>query len=316
MKPMLAAKAGALSLLRYPVLATPKLDGIRCMTLEPDYGNNVIAMASIQCQGVTRRLNPIGNQWIRSKLDQYCPPGLDGEIITGETIDGEFTPHKFNQISSDVQSYEGFPEFRYVVFDYGHNHSLVPPFPQIGYWKRCRQLEEMNLPDFCIKLMPMLIKDAPDLSAYESACLLKGFEGVMIRTPDSPYKFGRSTLREQWLIKIKQFLDAEAVVTGVYEKMHNANPGERSVTGALERSSHQENMVPTGTLGGLEVKDIKTGVSFNVGSGFTDADRHHFWAQGSTLIGKIITYRYQPYGVHEKPRFPIFRGFRSPEDMP
>jgi DNA ligase-1 len=316
MQPMLAAKAGALSLLRYPVLCTPKLDGIRCLTLEPNYGGRVIPSASTKSLGVSWFLKLIVNVWILSKLYQECPPGLDGELMTGETVDGKWIPDTFNNVSSKVMSNDGFPEFRYVVFDYGHNYVIQPPFPNPPYWKRLRMLEEMELPDFCVKLMPIMANNAEELVAYEAACLLDGYEGCMIRTPDSPYKLGRSTLKEQWLLKIKRYLDAEAVVIDIYEKMHNANPAERSATGALERSTHQANMVPTGVLGGVTVRDIRTNVSFNIGSGFDDAERARLWKEGKQLIGRTLTYRYQPHGVYEKPRFPIFVGWRALGDLP
>jgi DNA ligase-1 len=33
------------------------------------------------------------------------------------------------------------------------------------------------------------------------------------------------------------------------------------------------------------------------------------------LLGKIVKYKYQEIGVLEKPRFPVFLGFRDKEDM-
>jgi DNA ligase-1 len=314
MQPMLAAKAGDLSLLRYPVLATPKLDGFRCLTLEPNFDNRVIPSASIKSLGVTRRLNMIPNQWIRTKLEQSCIPGLDGELMTGRMVDGKWISDNFNDIQSNVSSHDGFPEFRYIVFDYGHNY-IHECGTQMAYWKRLRQLEETPLPEFCVKLMPIMVHNVEELMAYEAACLLDGYEGAMIRTPDSPYKFGRSTLKEQYLLKIKRFLDSEAVITGFYERLHNNNTAERSITGALERSSHQENMVPTGTLGGIEVRDLSSNVSFNIGSGFNDSQRQSLWETRESLIGRTVTYRYQPHGVHDKPRFPIFVGFRAEGDL-
>ena len=81
------------------------------------------------------------------------------------------------------------------------------------------------LPEFAHveKILPVEIRDAAQLAAYEEECLAEGYEGVMIRTPDSPYKCGRSTEREGWLLKIKRFEDAEAVVLDTYEGMSNQN---------------------------------------------------------------------------------------------
>ena len=71
----------------------------------------------------------------------------------------------------------------------------------------CRMQELARLPRFehFEKILPVTIHNAEQLTAYEEKCLADGYEGVMIRTPDSPYKCGRSTEREGWLLKIKRF---------------------------------------------------------------------------------------------------------------
>ena len=100
----------------------------------------------------------------------------------------------------------------------------------------------------------MEIRDAAQLAAYEEKCLAEGYEGVMIRTPDSPYKCGRSTEREGWLLKIKRFEDDEAVVLETYEGLSNLNPAERDAFGRTKRSSCKENKVGRGELGGFVVQ--------------------------------------------------------------
>lgn len=315
---MLAASAGALTLLRYPVLATPKLDGIRVLTLDPNYPlPQVSPSASLKSHGVTRRLNMVPNQYISTKLNQECPPGLDGELITGVLSESgdKLIPHKFNLISSDVMSQDGWPTFQYIVFDYGHNYTLEPPFPNPPYVKRLKILDEMNLPDFCVKLFPITCHTPEELYAYEAACLMQGYEGVCVRTGDSPYKLGRSTLKEQWLVKIKRFIDGEATVIDTYEKFHNANPAERDATGAQVRATDAAGMVPTGVLGGVQVRDLKSQVEFNIGSGFNDHERASLWQERQALVGRIAKYRTQPHGAHERPRFPTFLGWRHPADL-
>jgi DNA ligase-1 len=63
------------------------------------------------------------------------------------------------------------------------------------------------------------------------------------------------------------------------------------------------------------VKDLKTGVEFDIGTGFTESQRQLLWAQGDNLMGKIVKYKSQPTGVKDKPRFPVFLGFRDKVDM-
>jgi len=54
-KPMLAGKCEQPSALRFPVLATPKLDGIRCL--------------KINGRAVSRSFKPISNTFIREWID-------------------------------------------------------------------------------------------------------------------------------------------------------------------------------------------------------------------------------------------------------
>lgn len=312
-RPMLSAKAESLAMLRYPVLATPKIDGIRCLTINPQ----ILTHKAHICDAVSRNLKQIPNQYIWGRMAADLPPGLDGELITGTTLpDGKFEEHKFNEVSSNVMSNMGFPDFRYIVFDCGHNSIFSGDIPNLGYQDRVEMLlSKVQLPDYCVKLLPVWCKDLQHLMAYEAACLEQGYEGVMIRTPDSPYKFGRSTLKEQWLVKIKRFQDSEAEVIGWDELMHNDNPIERSAIGAAERSSHQENMVPAGTLGAFRVRDLSTRIEFSVGTGYSASQRQDFWNRREFLMGSVMKYRHQPHGTHEAPRFPVFLGWRDGRDM-
>ena len=136
----------------------------------------------------------------------------------------------------------------------------------------------------------------------------------MVRAPDGGYKYGRSTLKQGWLLKVKQFSDDEATVIGWGERMHNDNPATTDELGHTERSTHKAGMRGAGDLGYLEVKDVKTGVCFSIGSGFTAAQRVDLWKEQSKLMGRLVKYKHFKQGAVDKPRFPTFIGFRSPED--
>ena len=68
-KPMLAAPVTDIELLNYPVLASPKLDGIRCVVID----------------GVaySRSLKPIPNEEIQKFFSSGKYDGFDGELICG-----------------------------------------------------------------------------------------------------------------------------------------------------------------------------------------------------------------------------------------
>lgn len=293
-KPLLAEKAESDKIV-YPVLATPKLDGIRAVKV----GGKL----------VSRTFKPIPNVNAQRIL-AGLPEGIDGEIMLADP------KATFQDITSAVMSQTKEADFLYCAFDYVST-SLDKP-----YHLRIRELVELfeDAPLYrgipIRILVPKLIKNKEELDAYEAKCLEEGYEGVMIRNPEGRYKCGRSSLKEGILLKVKQFEDAEAVIVECFERMKNTNEQERDELGHAKRSTAKAGMVPTGTLGGFSVKDIKTGAEFSIGSGLNDQLRKEFWDTKESLIGKIVKYKYQPIGVKEiVPRFPIFLGIRDASDM-
>ena len=127
----------------------------------------------------------------------------------------------------------------------------------------------------------------------------------------------RSTEREGWLLKIKRFEDAEAVVLEPYEGMTNQNEAERDAFGRTKRSMAQAGMVGRGELGGFIVRTLDTGVEFRLGYNHVlgGIDRMSLWLRKETLVGKTVKYRHQPSGAKDAPRFPKFVGFREAWDM-
>lgn len=306
-KPMLVGKCEDVSKLVFPVLGTPKLDGIRCIT--QGY------------KALSRKFLAIPNDHIRMTIESAFAAGkytasFDGEIMVRNRT--------FNELSGDVRRVDGKPDFFYAVFDkvtpYG------PEFAGFGigigdlglsqpYSKRMRMLEALPLPDFCEKILPVTINSVAALQRYEAECLELGYEGVMIRSPDSPYKCGRSTANEGYLLKVKRFADGEAEVLGYECEYENQNIAQQDAFGRTKRASNQENMVAKDRLGKLCVRDLETKVEFDIGTGFTAKDREDLWRNKHKLVGLIAKYKHQPSGADEKPRFPVWLGWRDKWDM-
>jgi DNA ligase-1 len=162
-----------------------------------------------------------------------------------------------------------------------------------------------------IPLYPIQLDNSAALDAYEAECLQQAYEGVMVRTPGGRYKAGRSTVKEALLLKVKRFVDAEAVVVGVEELQHNDNEAVRDALGHSKRSSHQAGKTGAGVLGAMVVRD-RHGIVFKIGTGFTAAMRAELWRQD--LTGRLAKYKYQSVGTKVAPRHPVFIGFRDPAD--
>jgi DNA ligase 1 len=294
---MLAAKVQALETLRYPVFATPKFDGIRCITHWDIPGPHE------QSVPVCRSLKPVPNNHLRRYIALWCDPGFDGEIIT-HTL-GRQDP--FNVVQSKVMSELGQFEFTYCIFDCFDIKNLQEP-----YCYRWRKLRDKPMPENCRVVLPVKCDSPEQLAAFNADCLAQGYEGSCFRTEDSPYKCGRSTLKEQWLVKYKEFVDEEAVCVGYEELYSNRNVAEINELGYQERSSHQENLVPMNMLGALIVE--RNGRQFKVGTGFTLQQRKAYWELRPSLRGTLVKYRYQAYGMKDVPRIPVFIDFRDARD--
>jgi DNA ligase 1 len=293
-KPLLAAKFDPTKA-QFPYIATPKIDGIRFLMID-----GVV---------VSRTFKPIRNKHIQDLLSQYLPDGIDGELTSGDT---------FQSSTSAIMSIEGTPDFKVWIFDY-----VDPDKEEIDLYKeRMHDLFDIEDqlfsqdPPFKYKFLSggHIVRSLEEIERLETIYLSEGYEGLMLRDPMGTYKFGRSTVNENILLKVKQFVDDEAVLLDIEEKMHNENPAEKDAFGNTKRSSSLEGMVGAGTAGNLIVKN-KEGQIFSIGSGLNDALREELWNNKEKYIGKLVKFKYFAVGVKELPRHPVFLGFRDPDDL-
>lgn len=299
LKPMLAVEA-ELEKLEYPVLVSAKLDGIRA----------VIKDGKV----LSRSLKPIPNKFVQSEISKFpLLNGLDGELIVGSPVD----KNCMQNTTSGVMSQDGEPDFTYFVFDYWTNPE-VPyhlRFDHLSLWevRGCFKQTKGR-----VKVLPHeIVHNKEQLLWFEERVLSEGFEGVMIRKRDAPYKYGRSTVKQGYLLKLKRFADSEAEVVEAEELLHNHNEATLDALGNTVRSDHKDGKVGGDTLGALVVKDITTGITFKIGTGFDATTRQELWDmhKEGALVGKIVKYKSFLIGVKEAPRFPVFLGFRDKLDM-
>lgn len=286
-RPLLAATA-ELDKIKFPVLVSPKLDGIRCLV-----HNGV---------GYSRSLKRIPNDFVQSVFASGLYDGLDGELIVGAAN----APDVYRTTNSGVMSRDGEPDFRFHAFD---------------RWDTCDQEFKYRLDSVyrCsgvtrVEVVPQdLVHDMGRLEYYEEVCLNQGYEGVMGRALNGGYKMGRSTVKDGILWKLKRFVDHEFQVVGFEERLHNANESFTDELGRTKRSSHQENKVGRGDLGAL-ILDHPAG-TFTCGTGFTDELRREIWGNRDAYLGQWVKVKHFEIGVKHKPRFPVFISFRDERDM-
>lgn len=288
-KPMLAGEA-VLDKINYPVYVSPKLDGIRALVQE----GNVL----------TRSLKSIPNHYLNSTLSSWDLEGFDGELIYGSPT----SKSCYRDTVQAVMSHEGEPDCTFYVFDLCNSEEEF----SFRKEKLKQRLSIVDIPFNIEYIEHSIVLDEKELLLYEEKCLEDGYEGVMLTNPYKKYKHGRSSTKSAELLKMKRFLDSEAIILDVLEEQHNANEAEVNELGRTHRSTKQENLIPKGTMGSLLVQDITTDVVFNVGTGFTQEERNFFWSSRDALVQNRvqIKYKYFPVGVKDKPRHPVYLGLR------
>ncbi|MBA3539567.1 MAG: DNA ligase, partial [Deltaproteobacteria bacterium] len=210
-------------------------------------------------------------EWFTSDLPADT---LDGELWVGRKL--------FSKTISIVRSGAGgelWKNVSYVVFD--------APNAKGGFEDRIAHLHKVlgraEAPHARV-LEHVVCEGIVHLREELAKVEALGGEGLMLRRPSSKYEAGRSGS----LLKVKTFHDAEGRVIG-----HAPGAGKHK-----------------GRLGAV-ICELPNGVKFNVGTGFTDAER-----DDPPPIGSVITFRYQELTDDGVPRFPSWVGVRIDAEWP
>ena len=288
-KPMLLPRETPdLDNLQYPIIASAKLDGIRCLIKDG--------------VALSRTLKPIPNKSIQAWAKKHANKleGMDGELIVGDPASSTV----YRDTNSFVMSHDKEGEFWYYQFDYWD-------IPNEPYSYRIESADEA---ENVIHLGYKIVYNKEELLKYEELVLNVGYGGLILRNPNGKYKYGRCSLKENNSFKLKRFEDAEAVIVGFEEEMHNGNIAETNELGRTKRSTAKSGMVGKQSLGAFTCRTPE-GIEFSIGSGFSQQDRLDYWKSKDSLMGCTVKYKHFPIGVKDKPRHPIFLGFRDSIDM-
>jgi DNA ligase-1 len=219
-----------------------------------------------------------GEGFISRLGNKFYAPDWFVADLPADTLDGELWVGRkqFQRTTSIVRSGAQSDEWKqvtYVVFD--------APEAKGGFEDRIVHIEKVMkraAPPHARALEHVVCTGMDHLREELLRVEALGGEGLMLRQPRSPYAIGRSNT----LLKVKTFHDAEATVIG-----HAPGAGKHK-----------------GRLGALIAK-LADGTTFNVGTGFSDAER-----DAPPAIGSIITFRYQELSNDGVPRFPSYVGER------
>ena len=302
--------------LRFPVVAQPKIDGVRSC----NFSGRLYA----------RTLKQHRNKFTTTFFSRAELNGFDGEMAA----QANNHPDLCRLTTSALSTIEGQPYIEWWLFDYATAETIFLPY-HVRMSLLTDKLKSLNtkieiLPQLTrIHIVPSVqVSCLEELNYYEELWLQQGYEGVIVRDPLGYYKQGYSTVREGGMLRIKRFFDAEAIVEKIVEGNMNTNQAQINELGQTSRSTHQENMIPNGQVGSMIcrlVKDLKsadgkilvskeTPIEVSPGK-MSHEDRAYYFKNQDKIIGSIIKFQFFPKGIKDKPRFPTFQSFRSKEDL-
>jgi DNA ligase-1 len=271
----------------YPVRVEPKLDGLRCIAIKRNGNVTFYTRNGTELE----TLPTIREVLFDMKVDNIV---LDGEALGDD----------WNESASILMSKKTKKDDSNIVFNIFDALPLsdwVSQKTKIPYVERVELVK--NVVDACknklVKQVPhIMAKSEKELLMYFQKCMDEGFEGVMLKTLDSSYKFKRSDN----ILKLKPCVTFEGVVVGHYEG---------------RRGTKRE-----GLFGGFEIV-LPNGIITRLGGGFNDKLKADVQLQGpDSFIGKIVEIEGQPDPLtldgltkDGKVRFPVFTRFRDSSDV-
>ena len=238
--------------IKYPILASVKLDGIRCIFYKGEM--------------LTRSLKPIVNKQLREKFEaiaEYTKKYsiiLDGEIYSHELTFQEITRYVMTQDFKDAKSIKkhgkvlSIPEhLKFNCFDclkiegQGEGKEAIitinTPFISRLQWA-------CGVKDVFPQLMTVLkqdyIADEKEVTAYFEKVLADGYEGLILRDGEGKYKCGRCTIKEGNLYKVKPFRTFDGKIIEVTQGTEVINKEKDMLDrlvedGFLDRYEHELN---------------------------------------------------------------------------
>lgn len=255
-KPMLAHKLeDYIDSLKFPVGSQPKLDGIRCIAKEDGLwtrtGKQIISAPHIY-------------EALRPLFDVNPDLILDGELYCDKLN------NDFNKIISLVRKSKPTPKDLDESKDVIQYHIYDLPSSDYTFEYRIAELQHINFPDCCVVVSTYVLSSKKEIKKQYEIYMEQGYEGQIIRDPSGKYQNKRS----KYLLKDKEFVDAEFVIKGVNEGIGNLK----------------------GKIGTLNFGNFNAAVN-------GDWEYLEMLFKAKDLIGKPATVRYQNLTPDGIPRF-------------
>lgn len=295
-KPLLAPnKQLPIGQLPYPLISTPKIDGIRMIVKNGEL--------------FTRNLKPFVNEHISIRFKELVDYTKNNNII----LDGELYSKTttFANLSGIIRSFDKvLPEdLYYYMFDSIKDEN----FNEV-YRERLNHLfilYDLN----CIKKIPHIYVNNTEETkeAFDSA-LNDGFEGLILRNPVGIYKFGRATLKENIIYKLKPFETYDAKIVDVIQATSVKESANKKINelgySVTSKKKDDRELINKASAFLVTYNNLPLKVTIAL----TDPEKEEIWLNKDAYIGKCIEFKGMKIGSKDLPRHPVFIRYRTDKD--
>lgn len=233
-------------------------------------------------------------------------------LFDGELLSCDIVPDiTFSNYSENIMSIKGLiPNLKFYIFDViDITLNAKDRYNKLLTYKN-------KLPSWCTIVEKHEITTIEELTDWKTKYLELGYEGIMLQSTVSLYKFKRCTVKEAGSIKVKDWSDAEAEIIGFNRLKKNNNESLKNELGFSEKSSSKDGIEYLDAVGSFECKVKGSNETFSVGSGLSIKQRYDFWNNRENMLGSFAKYKFFNYGmISVVPRQPIFLGIRDKDDM-
>ena len=317
-KPMLAPNEKTdLDEVKYPILASFKLDGIRCLFIKGEM--------------LSRSLKPIVNKQLREKfkkLIEWTKKNnviLDGEIYSPDLTFQEITRYVMTKDFNDPKSIKKHGEIliipehlKFYCFDMIGENNLGEFEYNETFMSRTLGVMALILAfkDILVPIHQENINSSLMVSEYFEHALENGYEGLILKDPNGRYKTGRGTIKEGLIYKVKPFKSIEAKVVNVIQATE-VDPNAEKKINELGRSetSRKKNdrlLIEKASAVSVYYEDKLLKVTLAM----TDLEKEEIWKNKDKYIGKWIEYKYLVIGMKDNglPRHPTSLRWRNDKE--
>jgi DNA ligase-1 len=300
-----------LSALRFPLITTIKKDGVRAIVRKGEAftrsytSQNLPVIKNKQIQEMLNDIKIVSKSNCMSIDFEIYIHGLPlNEIVMFTNTNDIKSREHYNKVKSKIREltkpfnyYLSIPkELEFYIFD-----SVIENREQLDYLGRLKQIKQPLQKSFTI-VNPTIVHNIEQLKIEYENSLSKGFEGLVIRKIDSPYKYGRSTFKEHYFLKLKPIEKYEAEIVRINERMFNYNESTESFVGYKIKKDTIENKESSGIAATATVKWNNN--EFKITLTGTEAERIKIWKNKDSYIGKKLIFKGMSYGMKIVPRFP------------